>query len=250
MDTKAFWDTRLSEHWGLEGVGYLSLGQPFNVWMYRVRKVVFGRITKSIPAKKVCEIGPGTGFYTELLLKQGRDVTGIDLSPFAIEQLSIRFPNTRFKEGDVASGIEGVFDMVIAIDILFHILDDESYEKALRAIYEHLAPGGYFLFSENLPLHRVSVKHQVSRSEQEILALLERIGFTHVVRRPMFILMNAPTKRGATWWWRACVRLLSRIPAAGGVFGMLLFPVECLLTRFSSQTSSTEFVLCRKPLSL
>lgn len=38
-----FWGERLRGDWDLKGVGYSSLGLPFNIWMYKVRAFVFDR---------------------------------------------------------------------------------------------------------------------------------------------------------------------------------------------------------------
>ena len=43
FDPKNYWEQRLATSTGLEGVGYLGLGQPFNEWMYRVRRWNFKR---------------------------------------------------------------------------------------------------------------------------------------------------------------------------------------------------------------
>ena len=38
FDPKRYWSDRLAKSYSLMGVGWLSLGEPFNRWMYRVRR--------------------------------------------------------------------------------------------------------------------------------------------------------------------------------------------------------------------
>ncbi|HEY2897781.1 MAG TPA: hypothetical protein VGJ12_11620 [Gemmatimonadaceae bacterium] len=42
FDPRKYWDNRHSESYGPESVGYLGLGVPYNVWMYRVRSQASG----------------------------------------------------------------------------------------------------------------------------------------------------------------------------------------------------------------
>ena len=40
---KEYWEKRLSERWGLHGVGHISFGLPYNQWLYRLRRRIFLR---------------------------------------------------------------------------------------------------------------------------------------------------------------------------------------------------------------
>ncbi len=248
MDTKAFLDKRLSRDWSIKGVGYLSLGAGFNYWMYCVRRVVFRRTLQSLPfaSGRACDIGPGTGFYVTELLKKGYRVTGVDISPFAVEQLARAFPQASFVQGDVADGLAGTYDLITAMDVLFHIVDEAKYKAALKNISAALAPHGRFVFSDNFPHTRVEVAHHISRSDAEITHALHSAGLEIVERRPMFVLMNTPVKYGDTVWWRFCRGILQRASALGWLLGAVLFPLEYFLTRFSTHSASTEIVICRK----
>lgn len=244
MDTKRFWNDRLSAHWGTEGVGYLALGRGFNYWMYVLRRVLFRRLVPPGHAR-ACDIGAGTGVYTNELIKKGYQVTGVDISSRAVEGLSRAFPQARFVEGDVTEGLGGQYELIVAMDVLFHIMDDTKYRAAIEHIAAALSSGGRLIFSDNFPPERVAHKHQVSRSATEITAVLSAAGLRIVERWPMFVLMNAPVKY-RTGWWYVLERILWRAPALGWAIGALLLPLEYVLVTSLRQTPSTEIVICER----
>lgn len=245
MDTKSFWNDRLTTHWGTEGVGYLSLGLGFNYWMYVLRRIIFRRCVSPAHGARACDIGAGTGFYTETLIKKGYRVTSVDISSKAIQKLTHTFPDQNFIEADVADELPGSYDLIVAMDVLFHIVDDEKYRQAIQNISRALVQGGTFIFSDNFPTTRVAHRHQVSRSESEIMEILRYAGLNVTRRRPMFVLMNAPVKY-RTLWWYVLERVLWRAKPFGWFIGVALFPFEYLLVTIKQHTPSTEIVICEK----
>ena len=210
FDPRSYWDNRHAERYGPESVGYAGLGVPFNIWMYRVRRHVVCREIRQarleLPKCDVFDVGSGTGFYVDLWSRLGaRSVTGSDFAPYAVASLRKQFPKHRFCELDITAAdmpLElGPFDVVSAFDILYHIVDDTKYARAIRNLSALVRPGGHFLFSENfLPGERESNVHQVSRSCAEITQLLSNNGFEILRRAPLFFLMNRPLKSRSGCW--------------------------------------------------
>jgi SAM-dependent methyltransferase len=261
FDPRAYWETRHSERYGPESVGYAGLGIPYNVWMYRVRAHVVAREIRSahidLSDCTVLDIGSGTGFYIDLWSRLGaKQVTGCDFAPFAVASLRERFPRHRFFELDVTttslSPELGQYDLVSAFDIFYHIVDDAKYARAFCNISSLLRPGGYFVFSENfLPEGRESRSHQVSRSCTEITELLERCGFEILRRAPMFFLMNRPLKsrsRLLSTTWRFIERVTSQRerPYLGNWLGAALYPIEIAALRWLPTGPTTEMMICRR----
>lgn len=263
--TQDYWERRLRDHFSLEGVGYLRLGRRFNEWMYRVRGEVFDRVVaeevrpgqRSLEGLRVLEVGPGTGFYVARWLARGASVTGVDLTDVVVEKLRATYPPGRFIRGDIGLPLEqplagegGTFDVVSAFDVLFHIVDDAMYDRALANLAGLLKPGGLFLWSDNF-VHQetVRVTHQVSRSLGEITAALGRAGFDVVRRVPMFVLMNYPAdtrSRLARLGWTALVSPAMVSDRLGGLLGRILFPLERKLVRSRTESPSTELMICRR----
>ncbi len=257
---KDYWEQRLRGHFSLEGVGYLRLGQRFNEWMYRVRGEVFDRVVAELglgtAGQAVLDVGPGTGFYVDRWLRRGAAVTGVDLAPVVTSTLATRFPAARFLQADIGlplaaplSDEQGRFDVVSAFDVLFHIVDDALYARALANIASLLKPGGVFIWSDNF-IHRPTtrVAHQVSRSLDDIASAVDRAGFVIESRIPMFILMNYPADASklAGLAWTAMMSPAMASNALGGLLGRLLYPIERRLVRSVKESPSTELMICRR----
>jgi len=281
FDTQGYWERRLREHFSLEGVGYLRLGRRFNRWMYRVRGLVFDEAvrrywrvgaglsarTSPAPAEsrvpsaecqaKVLDVGAGTGFYVERWLALGASVTGLDLTEVSVGNLRERFPAARFLRADIGLPLEeplaserGTFAAVSAFDVLFHLVDDAHYARALRNLAELLEPRGLLFWSDNF-IHQPTtrVTHQVSRSLAEVGETLDAAGLEIVSRVPMFVLMNYPAdtrSRLAKWAWTAMVSPAMVSDRLGGVLGALLYPLETWLVRRIDESPSTELMVCRR----
>lgn len=261
FDAAAYWNRRLARHWGLHGAGYLSLGTPYNRWLYRVRRRVLERALRECgldPAgKRVLDVGSGTGFYLTLWRRLGAaPIVGSDFSDVAVERLRQTHPGCEIVPLDIGEAgaarrvPNGPFEIVSAFDVLFHIVDDESFVEALRNLAALCAPGGVLLLSDNFP-HQGAVRepHQVSRPLVEVLRLLEGEGFRILRRVPVFWIMNAPVDTQSRWprvlWriWMAPVRL---VPLLGALYGAALYPLELLLTRTLLESPTTELLICRR----
>lgn len=262
FDNREYWESRLREHYSLAGVGYLRLGRRYNEWMYRVRGEVFDRVVQGLgvrgwgSGKEVLDVGAGTGFYIDRWQKLGAQVTGLDLTDVAVEELTRFFPAARFVRADIGQSLAGVplapasFDAVSAFDVLFHIVDDAQYARAFANIAALLKPGGWFLWSDNFLRHPVErIAHQASRPLTESVRLVEAAGFEIVERRPMFVLMNYPadtTSRLARWAWTAMVAPAMLAEPLGWALGAALYPLERALVAAKRESPSTELMVCRK----
>jgi SAM-dependent methyltransferase len=186
--------------------------------------------------------------------KAGLDnIQGCDLTAIAVDELAREFPSCRFREVDISSEEAvyiGEFDAVSANDVLFHIVDDDAYRRALSNVFRALRPGGYFVFSENF-LHGRTLRseHQVSRSIEEITAMLRETGFRVFARRPLFVLMNNPVDSSSRMLrssWRLLKRAVRR-PGVGGVLGAVLYGPELALVDIFKEGPSSEVMVCRRP---
>lgn len=261
---RRYWETRLGEHFSPAGVGYLRLGRRYNEWLYKARIPVFKRETSRLPVDwpdaRVLDIGSGTGFYVERWKERGvRDITGLDLTQVAVDQLSARYPESRFVRADIGGPLEevplepGSFDVISAFDIFFHIVDDEQFARAFRNVAALLKPGGYFLWSDNFVRQpTIRIPHQASRPLAESEAHVRAAGLSIIGRVPMFVLMNYPadTKgRLPKWLWTAMVSPAMVAEPLGWLLGAVLYPVEHLLNRVVRESPSVEMMVCGKARS-
>lgn len=259
VTARAYWERLLAERYGLDGVGYTELGHAFNVWMYRVRRAVFLRAARPIVsagATSVLDVGSGTGFYIDLWKELGvPEIAGLDITEVAVRRLRERHPGLSFERFDVGGAepapfSEGSFDVVSAFDVLFHIVDDGAYRRALATVHGLLRPGGTFIWSDNFVRGRtVRAPTQVSRSLDEIHALLGATGLEVLERRPAMVLMNAPVdsdSRVLNMSWRVIEGLASRSEKLGWATGALLYPLDLALCRLLHEGPTTELMICRR----
>jgi SAM-dependent methyltransferase len=256
LDATRYWEDRHASEESLDTVGWTGLGRGFNGRMYEVRRHVFRRVVSARVAlggdPRVLDIGSGTGFYLDIWREHGvRRVEGSDVSERAVARLRSSHPDVPIHQLDLTGELPaGKYDAVSAMDVLFHILDDAAYARAVENLGSLLAPGGYLVVSENLLADRVErAPSQVSRSESEILGLLRGAGLEPVARAPMFFLLNGPVDSHNPWlqrWWTLLTKLVSLNETLGSVLGAVLVPIELLAVRIARRGPSTKLLVCRR----
>jgi SAM-dependent methyltransferase len=260
FDPRSYWEERLGERLELDTVGFKGLGLPFNSWMYRVRRHVFRKyvrpLVRAAPGLEVLDVGSGSGFYLERWAEAGAAaVVGSDLTSAAVGELRRRFPQHEVIELDIGADPselpERRFGAASAFDVLFHVVDDERFERAIGNLYELLEPGGLLVISDNFVHGEAErAEHHVSRPLRAFEAALEGAGFDVLLRRPMFFLMNEPVdsrSRLHRAFWNRLARVLRRRKWRGGVIGATLYPFELAFLALLREGPSTELMICRKP---
>lgn len=112
--------------------------------------------TYSPNAKRLLELGCGTGHHASLLAQKGFSVHGVDLSQTMLEGATKRKTSLpkdigdrlSFSQGNVQNcKVESVFDVIIS---LFHVVSYQTSNEALLAMLnnaaKHLHKGGVFIF--------------------------------------------------------------------------------------------------------
>ncbi len=136
----------------------------------------------------VFEAGFGVGYYMQLWsrLRCGR-VAGVDISPLAVANVRSRFPHYDLRVDDVARidrwadwpQFQESFAIVTAIDLIYHLPDEDQARHALVNLAELVAPGGILLVTEKLPAS--------SRPDRRL---------AHVMRRPLHWYQQALASKG------------------------------------------------------
>jgi len=237
-----------------------AYGVGFNWWVYQVCRVRFSRVVGRLGLRRedveVLDIGSGTGFYVRQWERLGfRRITGIDFAESAVSELTRRFPTHEFLSGDIGSAENplprGRFQVASAFSVLFHIVDDERYEQALRNIHASLSSGGHLILSDNF-VHRPlppEGNYHVSRTLGHSARVIENAGFSILERVPLLVLLGDPVDSENRWlhrYWRTLSWLVMRSNVAGAVAGTVLFPLELLLTRVVADSPTTEIMICRR----
>jgi len=215
----------------------------------------FAASNVELAEKRVLDIGSGTGFYIDLWKRAGAKlVEGADITEVVVRTLSEEHSACHFHQLDIGAplpdALDTSYDFISAMDVLFHIVDDDKYERAIHNVADLLVPGGFFIWSDNFvgaPGKRS--KHIVHRPLQETRAILNNAGFSIVSRRPTFVLMSQPVDEASfirRKLWSYIVRLVSGSERRGMLIGGLLYPIELMLLSVVNETPATEIMVCRK----
>jgi len=148
-----FWQQRLARQFDLRGSGETTLSLAYNRACYQLRSEVLTRALRDHDfdprGKTVLDVGCGTGFFTAWYLERGADVTGMDIAPISIETLRSRHPQARFVLADVGEHpVEGRFSLVNAMDVLYHITEDQRWEAAVSHLAGAVEQGGLLVLSD------------------------------------------------------------------------------------------------------
>lgn len=107
-------------------------------------------------SQSILDLGCGTGNHAKLLVKEGYQVHGVDLSTEMLQQAHNHYSHlpidmqTRlhFSEGDIRQvKLNQTFDVVLA---LFHVISyqttNDDILAAFQTVKQHLKPNGIFIF--------------------------------------------------------------------------------------------------------
>ncbi|MFA9432166.1 class I SAM-dependent methyltransferase [Egicoccus sp. AB-alg2] len=114
-------------------------------------------LADTLDARRIVDLGCGTGLLTRRLAKAGRSVTGIDPSPTMLDWAR-RQPGAEavtWLEGDATSILpSGDVDLVLCTGNAIMHLDGPALTIATRRIHDGLRPGGVVSFETRNPTAR------------------------------------------------------------------------------------------------
>lgn len=150
-ENRFIWEQK--ETWATKGNEWSSpWGSVESQWY----GTIFPRITASLPADAILELGCGFGRWTDFLRKRCRRLIVIDLSKLCIEHCRQRFCDSDHIEYHLTSGdslamiADASVDFVFSFDSLVHA-DTAVVEAYISQFRRILKPGGHvFLHHSNL----------------------------------------------------------------------------------------------------
>ncbi len=148
--------------------------------------------------KKILEVGASEGVFTEMLLKKGLQVTGVDVSLTAIERARERL--ARYEDqivllaADITKNdVEGTFDLVLAAEVLYYLGGRDRLLHLRDTFREALREDGYLLLVHFYPNGKII--HDLFQEDGAFTLVSERI-FPHPERDYLItLLLKTPGSR-------------------------------------------------------
>jgi SAM-dependent methyltransferase len=118
---------------------------------------VYATIAEELGAKRVLDVGCGTGTFAVLLAGRGFEVTGVDpaLASLDVARGKPGADRVRWIHGDATSLPPVQVDLATMTgNVAQAIAEPADWEGALHGIHDALRPGGYLVFETRDPAYR------------------------------------------------------------------------------------------------
>lgn len=266
---REYWSNLVSGDGSLANVGHRALGE-YNRYAYPLRLQALARVLEGLlPADPtVFDGGFGEGVYLNYWKQRGAAaVSGMDFSGRAVDSARTRHPEFQLRQGDLSNPGDftgfGHFDVVHAVDVLYHIVDDVNWAAAIGNLVSLVDQGGVFVCSDKFPHNGpYQPMHHVRRRSLEMYEeVLAVHGFEVIRRRPVFVLMDDPITCGSHQWlgrlsylqWKVLGKLvrMARVNptlhrTVAYLVAHLQLPAERILLRVLSESPNLEIIVARR----
>ena len=198
-DYRDYWEQRLSQNLDLRGTGHRAFGLELNEVLYQAQRdcleLILHKHGISLSGRRVLDVGSGTGYYVRLFEQLGAaEVVGLDITETSVRYLRDTFPDRQFHVCDIGGEqlpIDGEFDVVSVISVLYHLVDDRQFERAIANLSRLLVPDGILMVSDTF---RTPLLPTASHARLRPLETYERAFSQHRLRIedvvPMYYLLN------------------------------------------------------------
>lgn len=147
------WDQRHGSQSELRSGGDIGIDEVANQAFYKQRLGVLlallGGPGSVLAPPLLLDVGCGNGWFARELASCGYAVTGVDSSANAIRRACELGGGPTYVESSLDEmWLPDLFDVVVSVDVLFHITDDAVFREALGRMDAHLAPGGLMVIAD------------------------------------------------------------------------------------------------------
>ncbi len=233
FDSQPFWSRRLEEQPALTGTGTAPFGPLYQRWLYKLKEVAIKKLLRPyrdrLQSAEVLNVGCGTGYFEPFFARYGAGhVTGVDFVKSAIETLRRKHTPYEYLTADISEPlpedlIGRTFNLVTAIDVLYHIVDESSYRAALGNLCRLCHPQGGLLLWTDAPgrENNPAQSHCRYRSWSDYDRILSPFHVHRVAWTPMYYLFDVYNRRSEFWaryprWSYPLMYVVDRLLAARG----------------------------------
>lgn len=181
-DPISFWEERHArlDEWRSGGDRGLTPEENFEFYTYRIGRIVefIRRHLGGERPLRILDAGCGRGHMTDALRRCGHLVTGIDSSRTAVAWATKTY-GRHFEHCQLASHRPGApYDVILCIDVTFHLLDDATWRAGLAAFGRYAAAESLLLLTDAFGQRRSALSDYIlHRSRVEYERELGALGF-------------------------------------------------------------------------
>jgi SAM-dependent methyltransferase len=198
FDPGEFWNARLTREPTLRGTGHRSFSLAYNDLLYAAQAEaladLLARWQVEVRGKSVLDVGSGVGFYVSFFQSAGAaTLVGLDIAAASVDYLREHFPACQFRVADIGSAdvpLDRQYDIVSIVSVLYHLVDDRRFERALTNLAQLTAPGGYLILNDCFARTPVTPRHVRFRNHDRYAAILQQHGLDILETAPIYYLMN------------------------------------------------------------
>lgn len=139
---------------------------------------VYAAIAGELGARRVLDIGCGTGTFALLLANRGLEVMGVDPAGASLDvaRAKPRAERVRWIHGDATDLPKVQVDLATMTgNVAQAIVDPTDWNETLRSIYDALRPGGQLVFETRDPANR-AWQHEWTRAASYKVTEIPRVG--------------------------------------------------------------------------
>lgn len=137
----------------------------------------YAAIADELGARRVLDIGCGTGTFALLLAERGLEVTGVDpaLGSLNVARAKPGAERVHWIHGDATAVPPMHVDLATMTgNVAQAIVDPPDWDRTQRAVHEALRPGGHFVFETRDPAYRAW--QEWNREASHTVAQIEGVG--------------------------------------------------------------------------
>ncbi|RZB19243.1 class I SAM-dependent methyltransferase [Streptomyces sp. F001] len=183
--THAYWDTRHRDHDDLASGGHIGLDRAGNEIFYALRLgtllPLIGDLADESAPLFVLDAGCGKGHFARALARCGHRVDAFDASEEAVAHARAEGGGPRYAVATLDEWRSPwPYDVVLCIDVLFHVLDDQDWAAGLRNLASLVRiTGRLILTDEDIRTRRPRGDYILHRPTAEYADELQRLGLRH-----------------------------------------------------------------------
>jgi len=184
-EASAYWNERHQRESDLRSGGHMAFDEATNHMFYMRRLALLmdlvGLQSSPVAPLYLLDAGCGKGWFSRELARFGHQVDGIDGSEAALEHGRSLGGGPRYHQSTLSGWRSPwLYDAVLSIDVVFHILDHAEWERSVRNLASLVRLGGRLVISDwNLDEDRAFGNYQMLRSRKRYLTLLAECGLRH-----------------------------------------------------------------------